>query len=174
MAENGFLPMGKIVGAHGVRGTLKVHSYAESFSVFKPGNSIRLRCPTGEIRHYTTEWVKPHNRILLLCVEEVRNRDEAEALIGSEILIEKASLPELEEGTYYWTDLIGLSVFSVQGEYLGQLTSIISTGSNDVYIVKNRDAVKDEEICVPALESVVVAVDLERKTMKVDLPEGLL
>ena len=157
-----------------VRGGNVSYQYAESLSVFKPGDSFRLRCPKGEIKHYTTEWVKPHHRVLLLCAKEILDRDAAEALVGSEILIEKARLPELEEGTYYWTDLIGLSVFSVQGEYLGQLTSIISTGSNDVYIVKNRDAVKDEEICVPALESVVVAVDLERKTMKVDLPEGLL
>ena len=119
------------------------------------------------------EWAKPHTKGILLALKGVGNREEAEALIGCEILIERARLPELDEGTYYWTDLIGLSVYTIDGDCLGRIDSIIPTGSNDVYVVKNMVDGKENEVLIPALESVVVEVDLNREIMRVDLPEGL-
>ena len=96
-------------------------------------------------------------------------RVQAEALIGSDIFIEKRRLPEPEEGSYFWFDLIGLDVFGVDQKYLGRLESIIQTGSNDVYVVKNEDT----EILIPALEAVVQKIDLKNRRMQVELPEGL-
>jgi len=105
---------------------------------------------------------------LFLVVEE-----QAELLAGAELLIEKEDLPELEHGTWYWTDIIGLDVFAVDDTYIGRVTSIIQTGSNDVYVVKNPDGNNDKEILIPAIESVVAAIDLAKGRMTVDLPEGL-
>ena len=79
-------------------------------------------------------------------------------------------MPDLEEGDYYWFDLIGLDVFGIDQKYLGRLESIIQTGSNDVYVVKKDDT----EILIPALESVVQKIDLKNRRMQVDLPEGLV
>ena len=105
MEKNGFLPVGKIIGAHGVEGNLKVHSYAESLSVFNPGSSI-LVARTGKIeKNYTIKWAKPHGRRILLSFEGIGNRNAAENLIGSKLLIERAALPEPEEGSYYWCDI---------------------------------------------------------------------
>ena len=70
-------------------------------------------------------------------------------------------------------DLIGLSVYTIDGDCLGRIDSIIPTGSNDVYVVKNMVDGKENEVLIPALESVVVEVDLNREIMRVDLPEGL-
>jgi 16S rRNA processing protein RimM len=78
-------------------------------------------------------------------------------------------MSEPEEGDYYWVDLIGLSVFTMEGVFLGILENIFSTGSNDVFVVKNE---KTEKL-IPALESVVKKIDLVGKTMTVELPEGL-
>ena len=83
--------------------------------------------------------------------------------------IEKATLPEAEQDTYYWHQIIGLDVFTVDGRRLGQVTAILPTGSNDVYVVREGK----KEILIPALESVVVDVDLTAKALRVDLPEGL-
>ena len=116
---------------------------------------------------------KPHTKTVLLSLKEIENRTQAEALVGSELYIEKMSLPELEDGDYYWFDIIGLSVFTVEGEYIGQVASIMPTGSNDVYIVKGVAGERQKETLIPALASVVVSIDLEKKTMQVDLPEGL-
>jgi 16S rRNA processing protein RimM len=171
--KNGFIPVGKVIGVHGLNGTTKVYSYAESLSVFEPNSSILLMSAGGGREIYYIKWVKPHARGILLGLKEITNRDQAQKLVGSEILIERIRLPELENGAFYWCDIIGLSVFSSDGEYLGRVASIIATGSNDVYVVKNPDNSKDNEILIPAIESVVQEIDLERQTMRVDLPEGL-
>ena len=173
MEKTHFLPIGKIVGTHGVKGTIKVYSYAQAFSVFEPEGVIFLKNLEGEEKTYTIKWAKPHKQILLLCLKGIESCESAEKLIDSELFIEKKNLPELEEGTYYWIDLIGLSVYTIDEEYIGRVESIISTGSNDVYVVKDSTKGNDSEILIPALESVVIEVDLERKIMRVDLPEGL-
>jgi 16S rRNA processing protein RimM len=173
VGNDGFLPVGKIVGAHGVNGNLKVYSYAESVSVFKPGSLI-LAIHAGKIEKYLAiKWAKPHGKSILLSFKGVEDRNTAETLIGAELFIERTALPELEEGVYYWTDIIGLSVFTADNQYIGRVESIMPTGSNDVYIVKNKTNDDTTEILIPAIESVVLEIDFEKKTMRVKLPEGL-
>jgi 16S rRNA processing protein RimM len=106
----------------------------------------------------------------LLQIENIDDRRAAEAFAGKEIWIKKSDLPTTEEGTYYWFDLIGLTVITTAGEILGKLDNILATGSNDVYVVRNAEG---REILVPALETVVLEVDVAQKQMRVDLPEGL-
>ena len=171
--KNGFLLIGKIVGVHGIKGNLKVYSYAETLSVFEPGSSILVINQKGLEKTYTVKWVKPHQRVLLISLEGIDSRNLAESLIGSEFFIEKAKLPVLEDGSYYWFDLIGLAVFTIDNEYIGRVESIMSTGSNDVYVVKNPDQDHNNEILIPALTSVVLEIDINLKTMRVDLPDGL-
>ena len=168
-AKKGLILIGKIVGAHGVKGNCKIRSYAESLTVFQPGSEILIATSYGRKNVYEINWAKPHSKVDLLSLKGVTTRNQAQALIGSELFIEKAQLPELDDGSYYWYDLIGLEVFTTNNNYLGRLDSILQTGSNDVYVVK-----KDEdEILIPALESVVHTIDLEKKRMRVELPEGL-
>lgn len=173
MEKNGFLPIGKIVGAHGVKGNIKVYSYVESLSIFEPGGSILIINAKGSEKTYKIEWVKPHTRVILLSLKGIDSRDSAETLIGSQLFIEKTDLPEPEEGSYYWFDIIGLSVLTTDGQYLGKIESIIPTGSNDVFVAKDWNKKQDNETLIPALESVVMEIDFNLKTMIVDLPEGL-
>ena len=173
MGSNGFLTIGKIVGSHGVKGNLKVHSYAESLSVFEPGASILVINAKGIKKTFEINWAKPHGRGVLLSLRGIDSRKSAEALIGSELVITRESLPELENGVYYWSDIIGLSVFTIDEQYLGRVESIIQTGSNDVYVVKDLSKDHNIETLIPALESVVIEIDLENNTMRVDLPEEL-
>ncbi len=173
MSENQFITIGKIVGAHGVKGNLKVRSYAESLSSFETGALIRVRNTRGVEKNYHIKWAKLHSRGILLAFADVDERSLAEALVGSELLIDKKTLPELEAGTYYWSDLVGLSVFSKDEDYIGCITAILTTGSNDVYVVANVIQGRQKEVLIPALESVVLNIDLEKRVMHVDLPEGL-
>ena len=161
--------IGKIVGIHGLKGTNKLRSYAESLSVFSPGRSILVRDLRGREASYEIHWVKPHTGNPLVSFKGIANRDQAKTLIGAELFIPQSELPELDEDTYYWYDLIGIEVVTMTGESLGRIESIIETGSNDVYIVKSNE----KEVLIPALESVVLEIDLEHKRMQVDLPEGL-
>jgi 16S rRNA processing protein RimM len=173
VGNDGFLPIGKIVGAHGVNGNLKVCSYAESVSIFKPGCLI-LAIHAGKIEKYLAiKWAKPHGKSILLSFKGVEDRKTAETLIGAELFIERTALPELEEGVYYWTDIIGLSVFTTDNQYIGRVESIMATGSNDVYVVKDPNKENNNETLIPAIESVVLEIDFERKRIRVNLPEGL-
>lgn len=161
--------IGKIVGVHGLKGTNKFKSYAESLSVFYPGQSILIRDNRNRETSVELDWIKSHTGTPLISFKGVTDRDRAEALIGAELFIPETELPELDENTYYWFELIGIEVYNTQEDYLGRITSIFPTGSNDVYVVKN----KTKEVLIPALESVVIDIDLELKRMRVDLPEGL-
>ena len=169
MERNNFLLIGKIVGIHGLKGTVKVCSYAESLSVFKPGDLILVRDSESRDKTYMIQWVKPHTKTILLSLKGVDDWDMAKMLVGSGLFIEKAKLPEPENGSYYWSDIIGLSVYSIDGKYMGRVESIIRTGSNDVYVVKNGD----KETLVPGIKSVVLEINPKQKMMRVDLPEGL-
>ncbi|MFC1798589.1 ribosome maturation factor RimM [Thermodesulfobacteriota bacterium] len=173
LEKTGYLRIGKVVGVHGLKGNLKIRSYAESLSIFQPDQQLLVEIPEGRETLFTIKWVKPHTKKVLLSLKEIENRNLAEALVGSDIYIDRNILPEPEPGTYYWFDIIGLSVFTVDGDFLGRVDSILQTGSNDVYVVKDPDKGPHHEILIPVLVSVIRSVDLESKTIKVDLPEGL-
>jgi 16S rRNA processing protein RimM len=169
VVNNGSLLIAKIVGTHGLKGTFRVYSYSESLSVFKQDSLILIRNTKGHEEIHAVNWAKPHKQIILLSLKGITAISQAESLIGSELFISKADLPKLEDETYYWFDIIGLSVFTIDDEYIGRVESIIPTGSNDVFVVKGGD----KEILIPGIESVVLSIDLNKKIMTVDLPDGL-
>lgn len=173
MDKADYVPIGKITGAHGICGHVKIESYAESLSIFEAGRVLVAQNSKGEQKSLSIDWVKPHAKAVLLALKESGSRTEAEALVGCRLYIARDSLPALESGTHYWFDIIGLDVFTIAGEYLGRVTSILPTGSNDVYIVRKRTDGRRMETLVPAIASVVVSIDLVQKTLQVDLPEGL-
>ena len=164
-----FVLIGKIVGAHGVRGTIKIQLHAESPEIFKPGTTLLVIDPKKRKTSCRIDWIKPHLHGVLLAFREISNRDQATALLGSELYIESGQFPKLETGAYYWFELIGLNVYTTDDRYIGRLESIIETGANDVYVVKK----KRQEILIPALKSVVRSIDIDQKIMRVELPEGL-
>jgi len=161
--------IGEIVGVHGLKGAVKVRSHADSPTMFDAGRILQLEYLDGRIQPCTVAWAKPHGRGMLLAIEGVDDRDGALALVGSRILVDKAMLPELEDGSYYWFELIGMAVYTAEEQFLGTLETILPTGSNDVYVVRKGE----EEILVPALASVVQVIDTDRRRMEVVLPEGL-
>lgn len=161
--------IGKIVGAHGVKGTSKISAYVESLTIFKPGTALLICKPDGSEISCEINWVKPHSRGALLALKDVTSREQAKALVGSGLYIKRTGLPKLEDGAYYWFDLIGLAVYTSDDQYLGRLDAIIETGANDVYVIKTDD----REILIPALKSVVRSVDIGQKIMRVELPDGL-
>ena len=112
------LLVGEIVGVHGLRGALKMRSYADSPGLFETGLKVYLETPDGHVQTRSVTWAKPHGKGILLAIEGVADRETAEGLIGSRLLVARAMLPELEEGTFDWFDLIGMTVYSRRGRYL--------------------------------------------------------
>lgn len=169
MPENPLMPIGQIVGAHGINGAVKVHFYDDRHRTLSAGETLNLITADGKQTLYAVAWARPHQRNYLAGLEGIRDRGQAENLKGARIVIRRSELPTLENGTFYWADLIGMDVYTVADRYLGRIQAIIPTGSNDVYVVKDGPA----ETLVPALKTVVLEVSLAENIMRVDLPEGL-
>lgn len=99
----------------------------------------------------------------------VRTRDEARDLRGAEISVPLAEAVPLPDGAYYGVELIGVQVVALTGERIGTLREVMSTGSNDVYVVRGPDG----EVLVPAIPDVVQGYDPERRELTIELIEGL-
>ena len=106
---------------------------------------------------------------LILRLKGIEKIEEVEPLIGKEILIKKEMLPELGEKEYYWMDILGMKVETEEGNRIGKVKEIFTTGANDVYVVEGKRG----EILLPAIEEVIQNIDLKRGVMKVVRMEGL-
>lgn len=170
--------IGKVTGVHGLNGNLKVWSFAESIDTFGAGRIVLLKTEDGQQKgKYTILNAQPHKKGVLLLLDGIDTRNLAESLIGCEILIDREQLPEPEEDTWYWQDLMGLKVTDDLRGYLGDITDIFPTGANDVLVVTQKgETVKaenqpDTEILIPMHEQFVREVDLDQGIMTVALPE---
>lgn len=169
-----WLQIGQIIGAHGIGGAVKVCSYAESTDRFAPGSRLTLVDAAGHTIFYEVIWAQAHKKVMRLALQGVTTREQAEELVGWGVFMACKDLPPLEADTYYWRDLLGMPVYTVDGEYLGQIEQIIPTGANDVYVVKTPADHPAGEILIPAIASVILDVDLDLRSMRVALPEGLI
>jgi 16S rRNA processing protein RimM len=106
---------------------------------------------------------------VVLKLTEVSTRAQAEELRGVVISIPEAEAVPLDDGSYFWYQIVGLTVRSTEGESLGEVVDILQTGSNDVYIVRSESG----ELLIPAIQDVVRDVDLEHGVITVELIEGL-
>ena len=169
MDADALVALGRVTGVHGVRGAVKMRFYSGRLPAgLDRGSSVRLRLD-GKIAWFTVAEIAGRADPPRLRLAQVGDRDAAQALLGAEMVVPRGELPDPGPDTYYWADLIGLTVLTEDGGCLGELVEILETGSNDVYRVRGRQG----EVLVPALASVVRRVDLIAGRMWVDLPEGL-
>ena len=166
MVADRLVAVGKVVKAHGVRGHLRLVPFGETLEGLGAGEEISARLPDGSIERLITVEIRTQRKAVLFLSREVRTAAEAQRLVGAEICVPESRLPALAADEFYWHQLIGLEVMSVDGRRLGTIRQIIETGSNDVYVVQEGR----EEVLIPALAEVVREVNLERRLMVVDLP----
>ena len=168
------ITLGKIGSVYGVKGWLKIHSFtddSEAILDYMPW-SLKLGEKTQTVE--VTDWRK-HNNGLIAKFAKYDDRDQAQSLVGSEILTNGESLPVLPDGEFYWRDLIGMAVATTQGYDLGTVSDMLETGANDVLVVKanHNDAFNQKERLIPYLfEQVVISVSLENKQISVDWDPG--
>lgn len=172
MSSKALFTIGKITGVHGLNGNLKVWSFAESIDTFSTGRIVLLQIEDGHTKEYSIQKAQPHKKGILLLLEGIADRNAAENVVGYDILIHRDQLPEPEDDSWYWQDLIGLKVTDeVQGD-LGHVADIFPTGANDVLVVTDDDNEKTKrEILIPMHENFVLDVDLDNGIMIVTLPE---
>ncbi len=155
------LVLGHIDGVYGVRGWVKV------FSETVPRENILRYWPwllgTGQAPRRVVEG-RAHGKGVVVRLEGCDDRDHAAALVGQEIAVTRDRLPPPKADEFYWIDLDGLAVETLEGVSLGQVSHLFSTGSNDVLVV-----VGERERLLPFIwDAVVRAVDFERRLIQVD------
>jgi 16S rRNA processing protein RimM len=163
------LLIGKVIGPHGVRGLLKVDSYACSEDTLLTAGRVYLRKGPEEISEHEVLSASPYKGGSLIRLKGVDSRDQAESCGGAEILIQKTAVSR-EEEEYFWHELIGLRVYLETGRYLGTVKEILPTAANDIYVVREGRA----EFLIPAIHDVVKTIDLEGGKMIISEVEGLL
>lgn len=156
---------GKIVNTHGVKGELKVVPWADDPSVFQNFKTVTI-----DNTPYSVRSVRYQGQNVLLKLEGILDMTAAERL-KNKIIYAKRSDFSLPEGTYFIADLIGLTVVEDEtNRALGTISEVFSTGSNDVYEIACPDGKKRY---FPAIKDCVRTTDMETKTMRIHVMEGL-
>jgi 16S rRNA processing protein RimM len=162
--ERRFVTLGRISGAHGIQGWVKVYSETsprENIVAYSPWYLVR----GGRRETWEVNAGRLQGKAVIAKLAGCNDRDMAEALAGAEITVPRAQLPPTTEpGEFYWADLVGLEVRTVDDRVLGRIDHLFETGANDVMVVQG-----ERERLIPYVwQQVVREVDLQAGVMRVD------
>jgi 16S rRNA processing protein RimM len=162
-----YLAIGFLRRPHGVQGEMIMDLHTDFPERIKSGRKVLI----GEKRQpHTFDTVRPHADSLLVSFRGVDTPEDAGKFRNQWVYVKAAEVPPLPEGQHYQYELIGLDVVDENGAPLGKLIEILETGANDVYIVQDEAG---KEILLPAIPSVILNRDMERRLLTVHLLEGL-
>ena len=157
--------VGTVLGVHGVNGHIRIRALSDVPDRFDSGSTLYLDGSPVLIESSSPAGAN----LILLKLAGIDSPSAASPLIGQQLLAPAESSPELPDGEYFHYQLMGMQVFTEEGENLGSISEIIVTGSNDVYVVSGGE----REILLPALAQVIRRVDIARMEMVVRLMDGL-
>ncbi len=157
--------VGKISSVFGIKGWVKVFSYTQPREQIFNYTPWFLAKKDGGLKSIQVLDSRKQGKSLVARLEGIETRQQAEALIGAQIKIQRSQLPPLEPGEYYWHDLIGLKVEDLSHRSLGRIAEMMETGANDVMIVRDEG----REMLIPWIrDQVVKKVDLAAGKVQVD------
>lgn len=165
-----YFEIGQIVNTNGLKGLLKIKPFTDNIKEFEEFKTVYIQ-KKNELIEFKVQDVKYIKNMVLLKLEGIDDIDEAEKYRNFYLKIDRSKMPKLPEDSYYIVDLLGCKVVTTEGEDLGLVDDVFSTGSNDVYVVKNE---LGKQILLPAIGEVVQNVDVKNKTITVKLLEGLI
>lgn len=163
-----FLPIGRIINTHGVRGEMKLDVWCDSFDSLKNVKTVYLD-EAGE-KPLTLKSRRIHGNFMLITVEGVDSLEAALRYKSKQLYAHRDLIPKAE-GAYFIADLIGLTVYDNQsGEEIGQVTDVFNRGASDILEVKRQNG---KEALIPMVKEFILSVDTE-KGISVKVVEGLL
>lgn len=161
------LVVGRVVRPHGVRGALVVEPDSQVIESLQVGSVVFL----GDFeRAFEIVNIRKHHKRFLITLEGIDDRNQAEQFRDLDVKLNYQESEPLREHEYYYWQILGMKVEDEEGEMLGEVVNIIETGANDVYIVESDSG---KELLLPAIEEVILEVDLAAECMRVHLLPGL-
>ena len=163
MTQERRILLGRVLGAFGVRGEMKLQSFTDPKSMllkYQPWILVHR----GVEREVSGARGRDTNKGVVLTLPDVEDRDVAEAMAGAEVWVPRSRLPRAKPGEYYWVDLEGLRVVNREGIELGKVDHLFETGANDVMVVAG-----ERQHLIPFLtDSFILSVDFEAQLVTVD------
>ena len=129
-----------------------------------------IQTRSGERKEYSLKGVSAVRGGLRISFTPAISVSEAEEIVGGYITVPEKEVPQLAKDCYYHFEIMDMEVYTGEGRYLGRIVDILSTGSNDVYVVRDQN----KEYMIPAIQDVVKEVDTKAKRMIISVMEGLL
>lgn len=163
--------IGVITGVKGIKGEVKVTPLVAFLERFDTVGPVILELPSGRRLKASIQYWYQYKGGVIIKFQEIGDRSLAEELKGAEIKVSAETSPELPEGHFYYYQLIGLRVETLEGRFVGLLEDIMETGAYDIYVVRSPEGT---EYLIPAVEKFIKQVDLENNIMKIDPVEGIL
>lgn len=160
------IEFGKIVNTHGLKGEVKVYSYTDN-----EANILKLKKVYIDGTKYDVQSIKPFKNMFIMKLKGI------DVIEDTKILIDKMCFREIVQGEsndeegYFVKDLVGIQVVDEDNRTIGTLKEVFNTGANDVYEVVLEDG---KSIYLPAIKQVVKKIDIDSKTMVVQIMEGLI
>ncbi len=167
MAPRDLVSVGVIIGAHGIRGEVKL----KSFTADPAGIASYGPLATGGSEQFEIVKLRPQKDGFIAILKGVTDRDRAEALKGTELFVPRERLPRAGKGEVYLRDLIGLTVVN-GGARLGEVVAVHNYGAGDLLDVKLDG--RTDTVLIPFAKEFVVKTDLAGGRIAVELPEGFL
>ena len=166
--------VGKVVNTHGIRGEVRIISTTDfAEERYKIGNQVYLEHKElTELLQLTITSHRKHKNFDLLMFKGYDNVNEVEFMKGGVLKISEEQLTPLEEGEFYYHEIVGCTVMTDEGASLGKVKEILSPGANDVWVIQQTNGGKD--ILIPYIDDVVLNVDTKEKIVTIHLLEGLI
>lgn len=147
-----------------------VEPYLNDRTYYDRLTQIVLLQDSGRTETYGIRELRYAGERLLVHLQGISSREDARAFTGTELLVPRHELPPPPEGEFYWFDLQGLSVYTLEGEYLGRVTDFLTTGSNEVLMVRDGE----REILIPFIRDVIAEVDETTGRIYIRMIPGLM
>lgn len=164
------LEVGKIVNSYGIKGFVKVVPLVDNNNQFKDLETLYIEEKNNNIKQLHIEEVKFSKNLVLLKFRGIETIEQAEEYRNYYLKAKRSDI-KLEKGAHFIVDLIGLEVYTEEGNFLGKLTEVLQPGCNDVYIVENESK---KQVLLPAIPDVIKKIDIDNKKMVVKLLKGLI
>lgn len=170
-----FYKVGKIVNTHGIRGEVRVITTSDfKEERYEIGNVLYILDEQQKNKEIpvTVKTHREHKNFDLLSFEQHPSINDVEKYKGSLLMMKEEDRAELDDGEFYYSDIIGCEVLTEEGQALGKIKEILATGANDVWVVQRYE--KGKDLLLPYIDEVVQEIDIEQKKIKIHVIEGLL